>query len=97
MASKEIAGSYAAKPRILLLDYAVGLNKHLLHTELSCAIYVNRADGLIRAERNHAANTAIDGSVNHILRAYDVCLDCLERILFAGFDLLGEQQCARPK
>src|SRR5215469_523293 len=87
LASQETAASHAAKPRILLLALAVRLNKHLLHTELGRAIYIHRADRLIRAERNYAANTPGYGCVNHLLRAQDVRLDGLKRLLFAGWDL----------
>ncbi len=62
----------------------IGLDKHFFRAQLGSALEVDGVDCLACAQSDHSANTAIDGRINHVFAAYDIGLNCLKWVLFAG-------------
>ncbi len=66
----------------------VGGDEQLVARELGGAVEVDRAGGLVGGERDHALHAAVDRCLDHVLRAEDVGLDRLERVVLAHRHLL---------
>src|SRR5262249_21995753 len=87
-ASDYIAITRTAEARILRSRIGIGLHKHFLGAEFGRAIQVDRIHRFIGAERQHAPYALISGGVDYIAAADNVGLDRLERVVFAGRNLL---------
>ena len=58
-------------------------DEQLVARELGRAVEVDGAGGLVGREGDHALHAAVDGRLDHVLRAEDVGLDGLERVVLA--------------
>src|SRR5690606_22070336 len=62
--------------------------KQFVRSKLRRAIEVERARSLVRRERDNLLHTRIDRCLNDVLRADDVGLHVLERVVLGSVDLL---------
>ena len=67
---------------------SVALDDDLLRAQLGRPVQVHRVDCFVGRQGEHSCHAALDGGVHDVLRAQDVGLDGLERVVLAHWHVL---------